>query len=96
MWKSISQFLSFLFTYSDKFNRHDRQIEELEHTVSELTKDLQLLTMRLERQAERDQWREENFRQALELERLRYESRQLAEPRPALPPAPRAKKPKKP
>lgn len=95
MWKSISQFLSFLFTYNDKFNRHDRQIEDLERKLNTLTNDTQMLMMRLERQSERDQWREENFRQALELERLHHEKRQLVEPRPALPPAPRSKKPKK-
>ncbi len=92
MWNSISQLLAFLFTYSDKFARHDKQIEELERKAAESARQINQLTMALERQAEREQWREQAFRQALELERLKLENQALRQ-RAALPPAKPANNP---
>lgn len=40
MWKNFSQLLSLLFTFSDKFARHDKQIENLDRNVSRAQKSL--------------------------------------------------------
>ncbi len=48
--------------------------------------------MALERQAEREQWRDQVFRQALEMERLKLENQALRQ-RAALPPAQPANNP---
>jgi regulator of replication initiation timing len=86
MWKSISQLLAFLFTVSDKYAHQDERIARLERQFNELAKQVQQLALAAERQAERDLWREQVFRQALENERLRLENQQLRE-LAALPPA---------
>jgi hypothetical protein len=86
MWKNISQLLTLLFTFSDKFARHDKQIEDLERKISELTKHVQQLALVVERQAERDLWREQVYKQALEIERLKLENQRLSE-RVSLPPS---------
>ncbi len=86
MWKNISQLLAFLFTVNDKYDRHDERIARLERQFNELAKQVQQLALAAERQAERDHWREQVFRQALENDRLRLENQQLRE-RATLPPA---------
>ncbi len=65
MWKNISQLVTLVFTFSDKFTRHDKQIEDLERKYNELLRQVQQLALASERQAERDLWREQVFRQAL-------------------------------
>ena len=91
MWKSISQLLAFLFTISDKYAHQDERSARLERQFNELAKQVQQLALSAERQAERDLWREQVFRQALENERLKLENQQLRE-RAALPPANPAEK----
>jgi hypothetical protein len=92
MWKSISQLLAFLFTVSDKYTQHDERIARFERQFNELAKQVQQLALAAERQAERDLWREQVFRQALEIEQLKLENQQLHQ-RAALPPAEQADKP---
>ena len=87
MWKNNSQLLEILFTFSDKFARHDKQFEEHERRLNDLAKQVQQLTLASERQAERDLWREQVFRQALEIEKMRLEIERLREPQ-GLPQAP--------
>lgn len=86
MWKDISQLLAFLFTISDKYIHHDQRIANLERQFNDLAKQVQQLTLAVERQTEREHWREQAFRQALEMERLKLENQSLRE-RAALPPA---------
>ena len=86
MWKNISQLLEFLYTFSDKFARHDKQFEEHERRINDLAKQVQQLTIAAERQAEREVWREQVYRQALEIEKLRLENERLREQK-ALPPS---------
>jgi len=89
MWKNISQLLELLFTFSDKFARHDKQFEEHERRLNDLAKQVQQLTLAIERQAERDLWREQVFRQAMEIEKMRLEIERLREQK-ALPQAPQS------
>lgn len=86
MWKDFSQLLAFLFTISDKYGHQDQRIASLERQFNDLAKQVQQLALAAERQAEREHWREQAFRQALELERLKLENQYLRE-RAALPPA---------
>jgi hypothetical protein len=97
MWNNIARLLSLIFTVSDRLERHDKKIDTLERQNIELTKQVQYLAFQLDHQSERENWREETLRQAQENEKLRLNIQQLSEPkeRPALPPAPRVKKPKK-
>ena len=91
MWENISQLLTFLFTVNDKFARQDERIARLERRFNELAKQVQQPALAAERQVERDLWREQVFRQALEIERLKLEAQQLRE-RAALLPAQQADK----
>jgi hypothetical protein len=78
--------VTLVFTFSDKFAQHDKQIEGLERKYNDLLKQVQQLALASERQAERELWREQVFRQALEIERLKLENERLREQK-ALPPS---------
>ena len=86
MWKNISQLLEILFTFSDKFARHDKQFEEHERRLNDLARQLQQLTLAAERQAERDLWREQVYRQTLEIEKLKLENERLQRQKSLPPP----------
>ncbi|MGE0128871.1 MAG: hypothetical protein AB7U82_12395 [Blastocatellales bacterium] len=86
MWKNISELLSLIFTFSEKFKHHDKRIEDAERQINELTRQVAQLTVDLAQLVERDKARELLFRQALEIEKLKLENEKLKTER-ALPPA---------
>lgn len=40
MWKNITQLLTLVFTFKDKFTQQDKQIESLERRYNELLKEV--------------------------------------------------------
>ena len=87
MWKNISELLSAIFVFNEKFTHQDKRIDECERHLRDLSTRVTQMSIDLARLVEREQAKELLFKQALENERLRLELEQLKQQQRALPPA---------
>lgn len=87
MWTNIWEALKLLASYGERLTRLEKESRELRDEQKELFRQMIALTLKLERLAERENWREEKLRQEWEIERLRRELEQERQRR-SLPPLP--------
>jgi len=85
MLTNIWEALKLIVSYGDRLTRAEKELHDLRTENKSLVKDLIALALKVERMAERENWRDEKLRQEKEIERLRLE---LERQRHLLPPGP--------
>lgn len=74
MWTNIWETLKLLVNYDERLTRIEKESRESRDEQKELFRQLIALTLKVERLAERENWRDEMIRREIELERVRAES----------------------
>jgi predicted RNase H-like nuclease (RuvC/YqgF family) len=74
MWTNIWETLKLLVNYDERLTRVEKESRELRDEQKELFRQLIALTLKVERLAERENWRDEMLRREIELERAKAES----------------------
>lgn len=77
MWTNIWEALKLLVSYGDRLTRVEKELRELRDEQKASIKDLIALALKVERLAERENWREEKLRQEMEIERIKTENERL-------------------
>ena len=77
MWANIWEILKSLVSISDRLTRLEKQAEKQDEKHTDLMSKFLVLAASLERFAEREKWREETYRQAIEIERMKTENERL-------------------
>ena len=77
MWANIWEILKSLVSISDRLTRLEKQVEKQDEKHTDLMAKFLVLAASLERLAEREKWREETYRQAIEIERMKTENERL-------------------
>jgi hypothetical protein len=77
MWTNIWEILKSLVSINDRLLRLEKQSEKQDEKQTDLTVKFLALAASLERIAEREKWREENYRQMIEIERMKAENERL-------------------
>ncbi len=65
MWTNIWEALKLLVSYGDRLTRVEKELRELRDEHKASIKDLIALALKVERLAERENWREEKLRQEM-------------------------------
>jgi chromosome segregation ATPase len=74
MWTNIWEAPKLLASYGDRLTRLEKESRELRDEQKELFRQMIALTMKVERLAERENWRDEMLRREVETERVKAES----------------------
>ncbi len=74
MWTNIWEALKLLVSYGDRLTRLEKELRESRDEQKELFRQMIALTLKVERLAERENWRDEMIRREIELGRVRAES----------------------
>lgn len=77
MWTNIWEALKLLISYGDRLTKIEKELQELRQEHKSAVKDMISLALKVERLAERENWREEKLRQEMENERAKSEIERL-------------------
>lgn len=73
MWTNIWEALKLLVSYGDRLSQLEKESRESREEQKELFRQMIALTMKVERLAERENWRDEMLRREFDIERAKAE-----------------------